>query len=47
MKDCLVPSPIPQYDLSYAQDPTRHFIKYVYEIHRDALFEDLFRVLSE
>lgn len=47
MKDYLVPSPIPQYDFTYAQNPTRHFIKYVYEIHRDALFEDLFNVLSK
>lgn len=43
MQDRLCPSPIPEYDGHYAIDPTRHFIKYVYEIHRDALFEDLFR----
>ncbi len=47
MKDRLIPSPIPEYDKHYACDKNRHFIKYVYEINRDALFEDLFRVLGE
>lgn len=45
MKDYLIPSPIPQYDGTYAADPTRHQIRYVYHINRDALFEDLFRRL--
>ena len=47
MLDRLCPSPIPEYDCHYAIDPTRHFIKYVYEIHRDALFEELFGRLGE
>lgn len=47
MKDRLVPSPIPQYDHHYSFDPDRHFIRYVYYINRDALFEDLFRKLAE
>ena len=47
MKDRLIPSPVPQYDYHYACDENRHFIRYVYEINRDALFEDLFRVLGE
>lgn len=42
MIDRLCPSPIPEYDCHYAIDPTRHFIKYVYEINRDGLFEELF-----
>ena len=46
MKDMLIPSPVPQYDLHYACDERRHFIRYVYEINRDALFEDLFSVLG-
>lgn len=46
MKDRLIPSPIPEYDRHYARDENRHFIKYVYEINRDALFEDLFSVLG-
>lgn len=46
MKDRLIPSPIPEYDRQYACDENRHFIRYVYEINRDALFEDLFRVLG-
>lgn len=47
MQDRLVPSPIPEYDKHYAVNENRHFIKYVYRINRDALFEDLFRVLGE
>ena len=47
MKDRLVPSPIPQYDHHYSFDPDRHFIRYVYWINRDALFEDLFEKLAQ
>ena len=47
MKDRLIPSPIPEYDMHYAVNENRHFIKYVYKLNRDALFEDLFRVLGE
>lgn len=46
MKDRLIASPIPEYDLHYAFDENRHFIRYVYEIDRDALFEDLFTTLG-
>lgn len=46
MKDKLIPSPIPQYDHHYSFDPDRHFIRYVYAINRDALFEDLFEKLA-
>lgn len=38
-------SPIPQYDNTWAFDKRRHFIAYVNEIHRDALFTDLFTKL--
>jgi hypothetical protein len=47
MLDRLEPSPIPEYDHHYAFSKTRHLIRYVYHIHRDALFEDLFRTLAE
>ena len=47
MKDRLVPSPIPQYDHHYSFDPDRHFMRYVYSVNRDALFEDLFRKLAD
>lgn len=47
MRDRLCPSPIAEYDCHYAVDTTRHFMKYVYEIHRDALFEELFGRLGE
>ena len=46
MEERLIPSPIPEYDRHYACDENRHFIKYVYSVKRDALFEDLFRVLG-
>lgn len=46
MEECLVHSPIPEYDDRYAFDSNRHFIKYVYHINRDALFEDLFKKLA-
>ncbi|MBO5199857.1 MAG: nucleoside hydrolase [Clostridia bacterium] len=46
MREKLIHSPIPEYDKQYAYDPTGHLIKYVYEINRDALFEDLFKVLK-
>lgn len=38
-------SPIPEYDDRYAFDNRRHFIRYVTNIKRDALFQDLFETL--
>lgn len=46
-EDCLIHSPIPEYDDRYALDNTRHFIKYVYHIRRDNLFADLFAKLAK
>lgn len=40
-------APIPEYDLHYAFSTDRHFITYVSNIRRDALFADLFKRLSE
>jgi inosine-uridine nucleoside N-ribohydrolase len=45
MLDRLEPSPIPEYDGHYAFDKGRHFIRYVYHIDRDKLFNDLFEKL--
>ncbi len=47
MADQLIPSPIPEYDGRYSFDATRHFCRYVYQINRDALMEDLIRVLRK
>ena len=47
MEDRLERSPIPQYDAHYSVDPNRHFIKYVYHINRDCLFQDLFEKLTK
>jgi inosine-uridine nucleoside N-ribohydrolase len=47
MLDRLEHIPIPQYDHHYSFDPNRHFYRYVYHIHRDRLFQELFRKLVE
>lgn len=46
MADTLVHSPIPQYDHTWAPSVTRHFIRYVYHIHRDRLLADLVHKLT-
>ncbi|MDR2547202.1 MAG: nucleoside hydrolase [Lachnospiraceae bacterium] len=46
MQERFTPSPIPEYDHYYAFSRTRHPIRYVYHINRDALFADLFRTLT-
>ena len=46
MEDRLEPAPIFQYDHHYSFDKSRPPMRYVYHIHRDALFEDLFRKLA-
>lgn len=46
MREKLITSPIPEYDTHYAFNDHRHFVKYVYKINRDNLFEELFEVLS-
>lgn len=45
-KDMLAPCPVPQEDHRMSYDPTRPPIRYVYQIHRDKLFHDLFLKLS-
>ena len=39
-------TPIPQYDHHYSFDPRRPLCRYVYHIHRDELFGDLFAKLT-
>ena len=46
IQDMLLHSPIPEYDHHYSQDERRHFMKYVFQIDRDAVFEDMFRRLE-
>ena len=46
MLDKLVPTPIPQYDHHWAQDPRRPLCRYVYHINRDGLMGDLFAHVS-
>ena len=46
MLDKLIPTPIPEYDHRYAQDPRRPLCRYVYHINRDALMGDLFAHIS-
>ena len=45
MRTRKIPSPIPQYDNRYSEDYTRHLIRYVWHVKRDAIFTDLFRKL--
>ncbi|MBQ3079943.1 MAG: nucleoside hydrolase [Clostridia bacterium] len=47
MDSRLIPSPIPQYDDHYSFDPRRHPIRYVWNIHRDRLMEDLIYKLTK
>lgn len=39
-------SPVPSYDNYYTSSKTRHLIRYVYGVNRDAIFEDMFRRLG-
>jgi len=47
MAERLERSPIPEYDHHYGFDSRRHFMKYVYSINRDKVFEDLFTRLTK
>jgi len=47
MEDRYEHSPLFGYDRRYSFDHTRHFIKYVYKINRDILFDDLFDKLTK
>lgn len=46
MLDRIVTSPIMQDNHYYSFDPRRHFIKYVYNVRRDNLMQDLFDKIS-
>lgn len=46
MQSQVIPAPIPQYDHHYGYDFTRHPMRYVWHINRDALLQDLFEKLS-
>ncbi len=46
MQDRLIPTPIPQYDHHFSEDFTRPFMRCVYAVNRDAIFEDMFRRLA-
>jgi len=47
MQDSIEHRPIPEYDHHYGYDCRRPFMKYVWNISRDALFEDLFARLTK
>ena len=47
MDDTLLHSPIPQYDDTCTPSNTRHFMRYVYNIHRDVLLKDLVQKLTK
>jgi inosine-uridine nucleoside N-ribohydrolase len=43
----LIPTPVPEYDNYYAQDPRRPLCRYTYAINRDRLFGDVFAKLAQ
>ena len=45
VKEYLTPAAIPEYDHKQVEDPTRHFMSYVYWVNRDAIFEEMFEKL--
>ena len=47
MKERIIPSPLPEYDRNYSFDMLNHNIKYIYDVNRDVIFEDLFNTLGE
>lgn len=46
MNDCVMRTPMPGYDGKYEFGGDRHLMRYVYQIHRDKLMEDLFGKLA-
>lgn len=47
VSDRLEHSPVPEYSHHYSVDKSRHFIRYVYGIHRDTLLTDLVEKLTK
>lgn len=47
MLDRLIPTPIPEYDHRWAQDPRRPLCRYVYHVNRDAVLGDMFARLAK
>ncbi len=47
MDDCIEHVPTPEYDDYYSFNRTNHLYKYVYNIHRDDLFAELFSKLTK
>jgi inosine-uridine nucleoside N-ribohydrolase len=46
MQSKIIPAAIPEYDHHYGYDYTRHPMRYVWHINRDALMQDLFSKLA-
>lgn len=46
MESRIITAPVPTYDNLYATDNYGHFMRYVYNIHRDSLMTDLFKKLT-
>lgn len=47
MEQSILPCHYPEYDLTYSFDDTRHKIKYIEWVNRDAIFDDLFKKLAD
>ena len=46
MKERIIHAPIPEYDHRYSKSEDTHLMKYVFYIHRDALFADLIEKIT-
>ena len=47
MRSTVEHSPVPEYDELYSHQKSRHFMRYVYQINRDRLMEDLINKLTQ
>lgn len=47
MSERIIHAPVPEYDGIYAYDESRHFMKYIYNINRKALWTDVIAKLSK
>lgn len=47
LEELIVPAHIPEYDLTYSFDETRHKMKYIEWVERDAIFTHLFETLAK
>lgn len=47
MQSRIIPAPLPSYENSYTQNLDGHFMRYVYNINRDKLMNDLINKITQ